>query len=40
MTVFRIAIADWVTDPEHQDLPELFRERLSELASMLTRRAR
>jgi AcrR family transcriptional regulator len=39
VTVFRAAVARWVTDPEHQDLPALFRDGLSELASMLTHRA-
>jgi AcrR family transcriptional regulator len=38
MTVFGIAIANWVNDPEHQDLPRLFRDGLSELASELTKR--
>ncbi|MCO5999117.1 TetR/AcrR family transcriptional regulator [Actinoallomurus rhizosphaericola] len=40
MAVFRRAFDRWIGDPEHQDLPTLFRDGLSELASMLVHRAR
>ena len=38
--VFRIALARWIGDTQRQDLPTLFREGLSELASILVHRAR
>ncbi len=39
MAVFRIPLDHWIGDPEHQDLPALFRDGISELASMLAHRA-
>ncbi|HWE91567.1 MAG TPA: TetR/AcrR family transcriptional regulator [Pseudonocardiaceae bacterium] len=39
MGVFRIAFDRWIGEPEHQDLPTLFRDGLSELASILVHRA-
>jgi AcrR family transcriptional regulator len=38
--VFRIAVARWVHNPEHEDLPTLFRYNLDELASMLSHASR
>ncbi|MEU9349208.1 TetR family transcriptional regulator [Streptomyces sp. NPDC048278] len=38
MCVFRGALARWYGDPEHQDLPTLFRDGLTELSSMLANR--
>jgi AcrR family transcriptional regulator len=38
MAVFRIAFDRWIADPEHQDLPTLFRDGLSQLASILAHR--
>lgn len=38
MTVFRIALDQWISDPGHHDLPALFRGALGELESILTRR--
>ncbi|HZC53744.1 MAG TPA: TetR family transcriptional regulator [Mycobacterium sp.] len=35
MAAFRTALSRWNDDPEHQDLPALFRDNLHELASML-----
>jgi len=35
VAVFRIAFDRWIADPGRQDLPALFREGLSELASIL-----
>lgn len=40
VVVFRSAFDRWIGDREHQDLPALFRDGLSELASMLEPRAR
>jgi AcrR family transcriptional regulator len=40
VAVFRIAFDRWIVDPEHQDLPTLFRDGLGELASILARRGR
>lgn len=40
MSVFRGALARWYVDPERQDLSALFRDGLSELASILAARAR
>ena len=39
VTVFRLAFDRWIADPEHQDLPVMFRDGLSELASALASRA-
>lgn len=36
MAVFRNAFDRWIADPRHQDLPTLFRDGLSELASILS----
>lgn len=39
MAVFLGALACWYADPEHRQLPTLFREGLDELAIMLAHRA-
>jgi len=38
MAVFRIALDQWIADPKHRDLPTLFQEGLTELASILASR--
>ncbi|MEC3993756.1 TetR family transcriptional regulator [Actinacidiphila sp. DG2A-62] len=39
MWVFRGALARWYADPEHQDLPTLFRDDLDALSSVLADRS-
>ncbi|MGK3204286.1 TetR family transcriptional regulator [Amycolatopsis sp. MEPSY49] len=40
VVVFRLAFERWITDPERQDLPAMFRDGLGELASALAPRLR